>query len=114
MRIIDWSSDVCSSDLLVIDDMLGMFERVPRFVNRYGDMASEISAAVQAYAGAVRSRAFPGEVKLYLPKARRRALSTGGAPTKVRPLMTWTSPLGSEKKRNRKSVVSGRMVIVRV
>lgn len=59
----------CDGQVLVIDDMLGMFERVPRFVKRYGDMASEISAAVQAYAGEVRSRAFPGEDNIYLPKA---------------------------------------------
>jgi 3-methyl-2-oxobutanoate hydroxymethyltransferase len=39
--------------------MLGMFERVPKFVKRYQDMAGIVSGAVQEYAGEVRSRSFP-------------------------------------------------------
>lgn len=58
----------CDGQVLVIDDMLGMFERVPRFVKRYDNLAERISAAVQAYAGEVRARTFPGEDNIYLPK----------------------------------------------
>lgn len=58
----------CDGQVLVIDDMLGMFERVPRFVKRYDNMAERISDAVQAYAGEVRARTFPGEDNIYLPK----------------------------------------------
>src|SRR3546814_13492381 len=75
----------CDGQVLVIDDMLGMFERVPRFVKRYGDMASEISAAVQAYAGEVRSRAFPGEDRPEKSRVGKKVVSTcktGWAPYK--------------------------------
>ena len=60
------ASAACDGQVLVVDDMLGMFERVPRFVERYDDLASRITAAATAYAGAVRSRAFPTEKQLYL------------------------------------------------
>jgi 3-methyl-2-oxobutanoate hydroxymethyltransferase len=55
----------CDGQVLVTDDMLGMFERVPRFVKRYDDLAGRISAAVEAYAREVRTRAFPGPDQTY-------------------------------------------------
>ncbi len=48
--------------------MLGLFERTPRFVKRYGDMASFVSGCAEAYAGEVRSRVFPGPAQTYQPK----------------------------------------------
>jgi 3-methyl-2-oxobutanoate hydroxymethyltransferase len=62
------ASAQCDGQVLVIDDMLGMFERTPRFVRKFDDMAGRISAAVEAYAGAVRDRSFPGPDQLYQPK----------------------------------------------
>jgi len=53
------ASAQCDGQVLVTDDMLGMFERVPKFVKRYQDMAGIVSGAVQEYAGEVRSRSFP-------------------------------------------------------
>ena len=35
----------CDGQVLVAEDMLGLFERTPRFVKRFGDMAGAISAA---------------------------------------------------------------------
>jgi 3-methyl-2-oxobutanoate hydroxymethyltransferase len=58
----------CDGQVLVTEDMLGMFERVPRFVKRYGDIASTISAAVETYAAEVRARAFPGPDQTYQPR----------------------------------------------
>ena len=55
----------CDGQVLVTDDMVGMFERVPRFVKRYDDLAARISAAAEAYAGEVRARTFPGEEQTY-------------------------------------------------
>lgn len=55
----------CDGQVLVTEDMLGMFERVPRFVKRYDDVAARISAAAAAYADEVRARAFPGEEQIY-------------------------------------------------
>jgi 3-methyl-2-oxobutanoate hydroxymethyltransferase len=54
--------------VLVTEDMLGMFERVPRFVKRYGEIAGQISAAAASYAEEVRERRFPGVEQTYQPK----------------------------------------------
>jgi 3-methyl-2-oxobutanoate hydroxymethyltransferase len=59
----------CDGQVLVTEDMLGLFERTARFVKRYDDIAARISAAAGAYAGEVRSRAFPGPDQVYAPKA---------------------------------------------
>jgi len=63
------ASPKCDGQVLVTEDMLGLFERTPRFVKRYADMASEIGEAVGKYADEVRSRAFPTEEQTYRPKA---------------------------------------------
>ncbi len=58
----------CDGQVLVTEDMLGMFDRTARFVKRYDDLAARITAAVEGYAGEVRSRAFPGTDQVYHPK----------------------------------------------
>ncbi len=63
------ASAQCDGQVLVAEDMLGMFERTPRFVKTFDDIAGRISAAVATYADDVRSRAFPGAEQLYPPKA---------------------------------------------
>jgi 3-methyl-2-oxobutanoate hydroxymethyltransferase len=62
------ASAQCDGQVLVAEDMLGLFERVPRFVKRFGAMADEISTAAAAYASDVRSRAFPTPDQTYQPK----------------------------------------------
>jgi 3-methyl-2-oxobutanoate hydroxymethyltransferase len=62
------ASVACDGQVLVTEDMLGMFERTPRFVKRYDDLAARISGAAETYAGEVRSRAFPTEDQIYRPK----------------------------------------------
>jgi len=62
------ASAQCDGQVLVAEDMLGFFERTPRFVRRFDDLAGRISAAVEAYAKDVRSRAFPGPEQTYAPK----------------------------------------------
>lgn len=62
------ASAQCDGQVLVTEDMMGMFERVPRFVKRYGTMAETISAAAALYAAEVRSRSFPGIEQTYQPK----------------------------------------------
>jgi 3-methyl-2-oxobutanoate hydroxymethyltransferase len=59
------ASAQCDGQVLVTEDMLGMFERVPRFVKRYGAMAEEITAAAELYAREVRERSFPGADQVY-------------------------------------------------
>ena len=62
------ASALCDGQVLVTEDMLGMFERVPRFVKRYGNMAETIAAAAAQYASEVRARSFPGIEQTYQPK----------------------------------------------
>ena len=62
------ASAQCDGQVLVTDDMLGMFERTPRFVKRYDDLAARISEAVRNYADEVRSRSFPTADQTYQPK----------------------------------------------
>lgn len=62
------ASAQCDGQVLVAEDMLGLFERTPRFVKRYDDLAGRISAAVETYAAEVRTRAFPGPDQVYAPK----------------------------------------------
>jgi 3-methyl-2-oxobutanoate hydroxymethyltransferase len=62
------ASAQCDGQVLVTEDMLGMFERVPRFVKRYEDIAGVIDRTVARYAEEVRARSFPGEDQTYQPK----------------------------------------------
>jgi 3-methyl-2-oxobutanoate hydroxymethyltransferase len=59
------ASPACDGQILVTDDMLGVFEWTPKFVRRYADLKSEIDQAVRAYAADVRARRFPGEAETY-------------------------------------------------
>ena len=58
----------CDGQVLVTEDMLGLFERTPRFVKRYDDLAERIGAAAKTYASEVRSRTFPSADQTYRPK----------------------------------------------
>ncbi len=62
------ASAECDGQVLVIDDMLGMFERTPRFVKRYDDLAARIADAARTYADEVRSRSFPTADQTYRAK----------------------------------------------
>jgi 3-methyl-2-oxobutanoate hydroxymethyltransferase len=59
------ASPTCDGQVLVVDDMLGMTERVARFVKRYENLSGRIDAAVAEYSASVRSRAFPEPANLY-------------------------------------------------
>ncbi|WP_379550148.1 3-methyl-2-oxobutanoate hydroxymethyltransferase [Qipengyuania sp. DGS5-3] len=62
------ASAQCDGQVLVTEDMLGMFERVPRFVKRYEDIAGMIDKTVEKYAEEVRARTFPTKDQTYQPK----------------------------------------------
>jgi 3-methyl-2-oxobutanoate hydroxymethyltransferase len=59
----------CDGQILVTDDMLGLFDWAPKFVRRYADLRGEIGRAVGAYADDVRNRRFPGPAEIYFAKA---------------------------------------------
>jgi 3-methyl-2-oxobutanoate hydroxymethyltransferase len=62
------ASAQCDGQVLVTEDMLGMFDRVPRFVKKFDDMAAHVTKAVESYAKGVRNRSFPEETQTYQPK----------------------------------------------
>ncbi|KAB1198739.1 MULTISPECIES: 3-methyl-2-oxobutanoate hydroxymethyltransferase [Haloferax] len=51
----------CDGQVLVIDDVIGMSDRVPPFAAQFGDVKSEMEKAVGAYRDAVESGEFPAE-----------------------------------------------------
>jgi 3-methyl-2-oxobutanoate hydroxymethyltransferase len=59
------ASAACDGQILVTDDLLGVFDWTPRFVRRYADLKDVIGGAVDAYASDVRARVFPGEKETY-------------------------------------------------
>lgn len=61
------ASAQCDGQVLVTEDMLGLFERTPKFVKKYAGMSSFVAEAVEQYAKDVRNRSFPGADQLYLP-----------------------------------------------
>ncbi len=64
------ASSGCDGQILVTDDMLGMFAWTPKFVRRYADLRGEIAEAVAGYAADVRARRFPGEAETYFAVAK--------------------------------------------
>jgi 3-methyl-2-oxobutanoate hydroxymethyltransferase len=64
------ASPACDGQILVLEDMLGLSARVPKFVKRYGELAGHIEGAVKAYAEDVRARRFPGPEHVYPLKSR--------------------------------------------
>jgi len=59
------ASAACDGQILVLEDMLGLSPRVPKFVKRYAELGGAIEDAVASYALEVRSRAFPAESNVY-------------------------------------------------
>jgi 3-methyl-2-oxobutanoate hydroxymethyltransferase len=49
----------CDGQILVLEDMLGLSDRTPKFVKRFGSLGEHIREAVGAYAEEVKSRRFP-------------------------------------------------------
>lgn len=59
------ASVACDGQVLVLEDMLGLSARAPKFVRRYGNLGPAIEEAVSGYARDVKSRAFPGPEHVY-------------------------------------------------
>jgi 3-methyl-2-oxobutanoate hydroxymethyltransferase len=59
------ASAECDGQILVLEDMLGLSPRVPKFVREYAQLGGAIEAAVKAYSADVRSRAFPSDENTY-------------------------------------------------
>ncbi len=64
------ASPACDGQILVSDDMLGLFNDFkPRFVKHFANLAPQISAAAEAYAAEVKARSFPGPEHTFTVKS---------------------------------------------
>ena len=61
------ASTACDGQILVLEDMLGLSDRVPKFVKRFGSLRGQIEGAVEAYAEEVRAGRFPADEHTYQP-----------------------------------------------
>lgn len=59
------ASPQCDGQILVTQDMLGLFDWTPKFVKRFASLRSAIDEAVRQYAGEVRARTFPEPAQVY-------------------------------------------------
>jgi 3-methyl-2-oxobutanoate hydroxymethyltransferase len=55
----------CDGQILVLEDMLGLSPRVPKFVKEYAKLGAGIESAVKAFASEVRARDFPAAEHTY-------------------------------------------------
>lgn len=62
------ASAECDGQILVTEDMLGWFEKSPKFVRRYADAQQMISQAIDHYARDVREGTFPDASEVYQPR----------------------------------------------
>lgn len=59
------ASAACDGQILVMEDMLGLSPRVPKFVKEFGKVGAVIEGAIKSYAEEVRSGRFPGDEHTY-------------------------------------------------
>jgi 3-methyl-2-oxobutanoate hydroxymethyltransferase len=73
------ASAKCDGQILVTDDLLGLFDWTPKFVRRYADVKGVIDKAAAAYAADVRARRFPAAAETYAlgGKPQRRRVAGG-------------------------------------
>ena len=66
------ASPACDGQILVSDDMLGMFDAyVPKFVRKFDDLQATIGTAAASYRDAVLNGSFPGPDNLYHAKTQK-------------------------------------------
>ena len=59
------ASAECDGQILVMEDMMGLSPRVPKFVKEFGKVGEAIEGAIKAYAEEVRARSFPAAENTY-------------------------------------------------
>ncbi len=59
------ASAECDGQILVLEDMLGLSPRVPKFVKEYAQLGGAIEAAVKGFSSEVRNRVFPSDEYTY-------------------------------------------------
>src|SRR5580698_3334639 len=59
------ASAQCDGQILVLEDMLGLNPKPPKFVREYASLGPDIETAAKSYAADVRERRFPGVENVY-------------------------------------------------
>ena len=62
------ASPGCDGQILVMEDMLGLSPKVPKFVKEFGAVGAAIEGAIRSYAEEVRARTFPAQQHVYQMK----------------------------------------------
>jgi len=92
------ASPGCDGQILVMEDMLGLSPRVPKFVKEFGAIGAAIENAIRGYAEEVRARTFPASEHTYHMKgegeAQGSAATFTGAPSAA------TRPGATKKTKN--------------
>ncbi|MDX2205680.1 MAG: 3-methyl-2-oxobutanoate hydroxymethyltransferase [Hyphomicrobiaceae bacterium] len=73
----------CDGQILVMEDMLGLSPRVPKFVKEFGKVGEAIRGAIAAYASEVRNRTFPAPEHTYGMKGEANADAGSKAKSKA-------------------------------
>ncbi|MEQ8949213.1 3-methyl-2-oxobutanoate hydroxymethyltransferase, partial [Parvibaculum sp.] len=58
----------CDGQILVLEDMLGLSPKPPKFVREFASLGAQIAGAAEAYGRAVRDRSFPAVEHTYSMK----------------------------------------------
>ena len=59
------ASKKCDGQILVFEDMLGMFKKIPKFVKKYSNLRGYIKKAVKDYAKDIKNKKFPTKNNIY-------------------------------------------------
>lgn len=62
----------CDGQILVLEDMLGLSDWVPKFVKKFGSIKDHIEESVTSYADAVRDQSFPAAEHTYAMKKQKK------------------------------------------
>jgi 3-methyl-2-oxobutanoate hydroxymethyltransferase len=77
------ASPNCDGQILVMEDMLGLSPRVPKFVKEFGAIGQAIDRAIGMYAEEVRARTFPAVEHTYAVKGVEGAPQSAGSSGKA-------------------------------
>ncbi len=59
------ASKECDGQILVLEDMVGLFEKVPKFVKKYSNLRGYIKKAVKQYSKDIKNKKFPTKKNIY-------------------------------------------------
>ncbi|MFV0367604.1 MAG: 3-methyl-2-oxobutanoate hydroxymethyltransferase [Hyphomicrobiaceae bacterium] len=76
------ASATCDGQILVMEDMLGLSPRVPKFVKEFGKVGAAIEGAIKSYSQEVRARTFPAPEHTYAMRAPTQDGTAGQATKK--------------------------------